>query len=104
MSRLIFFVALEGRGGFRISGKGVHIHKGVGGCFVDFISFLLNISMRPNYYIFLGYLKTGRGGEFERTPSESATGRSVCLAEPHIIFSTLLGEFSCFCCRLLTFS
>ena len=38
------------RGGSRISGKGVYMYKGVcrrggggGGCFVDFISFFLNI-------------------------------------------------------------
>ena len=31
------------RGGSRISGKGVHMHKGVGVRFADFISFSLNI-------------------------------------------------------------
>ena len=87
MSRLICCVALEGRGRLRIYGKGVHIHKDVGGRFADFISFLLNISMRPNYFILLGYLKTGGEGSSSEPPSESATGRSVCLAEPHIIFS-----------------
>ena len=31
------------RGGSRISGKGVHIYKGVVVCFADVISFYLNI-------------------------------------------------------------
>ena len=31
------------RGGSRISVKGVHMYKGVGVCFADFISFFLNI-------------------------------------------------------------
>ena len=52
------------RGGSRIPRKGVHMYKGVGGCFSDFISFFLNIpwkwnnlvSLRPNYLIFTGYL------------------------------------------------
>ena len=30
---------LYGRGGSRISGKGVRIYKGMGVCFADFISF-----------------------------------------------------------------
>ena len=55
------------RGGSRISGKVVHIYNGVGVCFADFISFFVNIpwkwnhlvSLRPNYFIFIGYLKTG---------------------------------------------
>ena len=50
--------------------------KDVGVRFADVISFFLNIprkwnnlvSLRPNYFIFMGYLKTGRGGGFERTP------------------------------------
>ena len=33
------------------------------GRFADFISFFLNlVSLRPNYFIFIGYLKTGGGG------------------------------------------
>ena len=32
-----------GGGGSRISGKGVHMYKGVGGSLADFISFFLNI-------------------------------------------------------------
>ena len=47
-----------------ISGKGVHIYKEVGVRFADFISFFLKL--RPNYFIFIGYLKTGRG-VIERT-------------------------------------
>ena len=31
------------RGGYRISGKGVHMYKGVGVRFADFTSFFLNI-------------------------------------------------------------
>ena len=67
-----------------ISGKGGHMYKDVGVRSADFIYFFLNIpwkwnklvSMRPNYLIFIGYLKTG-GGEGGRanswTPSGSAT-------------------------------
>ena len=36
-------------------GKGVHMYRGVGVRFADFISFVL---MGPNYFIFIGYLKT----------------------------------------------
>ena len=44
------------------------MYKGVGICFADFISFFSNIpwklnnlvSLRPNYSILIGYLKTGR--------------------------------------------
>ena len=73
MSRLICCVALEGRGGFRISGKGFIYIKvggggGGGGCFADIISFLLIISMIPNYFIFLGYLKTGAGRGVRANP------------------------------------
>ena len=58
-------------GGSRISGKGVHMYKGVGVRFADFISFFLNIpwtwnnlvTLRPNYFIFIGYFKSvGREG------------------------------------------
>ena len=55
------------QGGSRISRKGVDIHNGMGVRFADFISFFLNIpwkwnnlvSLRPNYNIFISYLKTG---------------------------------------------
>ena len=49
-----------------IFGKGVHMFKGVGVCFADFISFFINI-LRPNSFIFMGYLKTGgrKGGSPE---------------------------------------
>ena len=49
----------------------------VGGCFDDFISFFLNIpwkwnnlvSLRPNYFISIGYFKIGvQGRGFKRTP------------------------------------
>ena len=57
------------RGGSMISGKGVHMYKGWGVCFAHFTSFFLNIpwkwnnlvSLRPNYFIFIGYLKMGAG-------------------------------------------
>ena len=39
---LVSFFLIHSRGGSRISGKGVHIYKGVGR-FADFISFLFNI-------------------------------------------------------------
>ena len=40
------------------------MYKGVGVRIADFISFFLNIpvSLRPNYFIFIGYLKTRGGG------------------------------------------
>ena len=86
-SSLVMHFVVCCRGGSRMSGKGVHINKGVGVRFTDFISFFLNIpwkwnnlvSLRPNYVIFIGYLKTGarRGGGGVRvnpwTPSGSAT-------------------------------
>ena len=58
------------RGGSKISRKVVQIYKGVWDHFTDFLSLLLNIpwkwnnlvSLRPNYFIFIGYLKT-EGGE-----------------------------------------
>ena len=39
--------------------------KGVGVRFADLISFF---TVRPNYFIFMGYLKSGVGGGFEPTP------------------------------------
>ena len=39
--------------------KGIICIKVGGFCFADFISF---IPQRPNYFIFIGYLKTGGGG------------------------------------------
>ena len=64
---LITFVNSRGRS--RISGKEVHIDNGGGVRFADFISFFLNIpwewnnlvSLRPNYFIFVGYFKMGAG-------------------------------------------
>ena len=55
------------RGGSGISGKGVHIYKGVGVRLADFISFFLKneneiIWSHSNYFIFIGCLKTGGGG------------------------------------------
>ena len=49
-------------GGSRISGKGVHMYKVVGFLFANFHSFFSwnNLaSLRPNYYLFIGYLKLG---------------------------------------------
>ena len=40
------------RGGSKISGKGVHMYKGAGVLFADFISFFLNILN----YVFLFYI------------------------------------------------
>ena len=66
------------RGGSRISGKGVHMYKGVGVRFADWIYFSLNIpwkwnnlvSLRPNYFIFIGYLKNwGQGGVKANLPN-----------------------------------
>ena len=53
-----------------ISGKGVHMNKGLGVRFADFFYFILFkypmkmnnlVSLRPNYFIFIGYLKMGVG-------------------------------------------
>ena len=38
------------------------MYKGMGVRFADFISFFLNIPLRPKYFIFIGYLKMGGGG------------------------------------------
>ena len=35
---------------------------GGGGRFADFIHFFLKYPMRPNYFIFIGYLQMGGGG------------------------------------------
>ena len=60
----------DSRGGFRSSGKGFNMYKGVcpvwkGIRFDRFISFFLKYplvrSEGPNYLIFIGYLKTGAG-------------------------------------------
>ena len=65
------------RDGSRISWKGVHIYKRVGISFADFISFFLKIpfewnilaTLRPNYFIFKGYLKTGVGRGSSEPPN-----------------------------------
>ena len=62
--------------------------KGVGFRFADFISLLLNIpykwnnlaSLRPNYFIFIGYLKSGGGWGEGVEPSGSATARDCSIA------------------------
>ena len=69
---------INSRGWSRISGKGVHVYKGVGVRFVDFTSIFLNIpwkwnnlvSLRPNYFIFTGYLIgwVGQKGEIQANP------------------------------------
>ena len=69
-------------GGSRISRKGIHMYlfKGLGVRVVDFISFFLNIpckrnnlvSLRPNYFIFIGYLKRVGGGSRGRWGSSEA--------------------------------
>ena len=94
------------------------MHKGVcvcvcvwggGGRFADFISFSFNIlwkwnnlvSLRPNYFIFIGYLKTGGGGGgVERnswTPSGSTTGaylfESNLVRNPEDRFSLVEAHF-----------
>ena len=70
------------RGGSRISGKGVHMYKGVGVRFADFISFFSNIpwkwnnlvSLRPNYFTFIGYLKRGLGWRGSNDPPWTSSG------------------------------
>ena len=66
------------QGGSRISGTGVHMYKCVGGRFADFIWFFLNIpwkwnnlvSLRPNCFFLIGYLKMRSGDGGSRGPSE----------------------------------
>ena len=61
-------------GGSRISGKWVHMYKYAGVRFADFnISWKWNnlVSLRPNYFIFIGYLKTGRRGGRSSEPPET---------------------------------
>ena len=64
---LVYKLVLTPRGGSRISGKGVRIYKGMGVRFADFISVFLNIPLKGNNFIFIGYLKTGsvEGGSKE---------------------------------------
>ena len=63
-----------GRGGSRISEKGVHMYNGVGVCFADFISFFLNIpSFGTKLFHFYRIFKKRRTGSgFERTPWTSS--------------------------------
>ena len=76
------------RGGSKVSEKGIHIYEGVWVRFADFISFFLNIpwkwnnlvSVRPYYFIFIGYLKTGARRGFERTP-RTPSGPPLTLVE-----------------------
>ena len=46
-------------------GKGLHRYKSAGARIANFIKFILYIhdyiSVRPNYFIFMGYLIAGRG-------------------------------------------
>ena len=44
------------------------MNKGVAVCFADLISFFLSISLRPNYFIFIGYLKNWVQGGGSREP------------------------------------
>ena len=69
----IFQVNAQMQGKIKDSWKGVNMYKGVGVRLADFISFILNIpwkwnnlvSLRPNYFIFIGYLIAGRGGALD---------------------------------------
>ena len=64
------------KGGSKISGKGVHMYQGVGVLSAEVITFFLNIrwkrnnlvSQRPNYFIFIGYLKTSAMEGFKWAP------------------------------------
>ena len=56
-------------GGSRISQKAIHMYKGMGVHLADFINFFkYPMKMRPNYFMFKGYLKMGAGRGFTRTP------------------------------------
>ena len=83
---LISGFALIRQGRIQDFWKRVTIYKGVGVRSADIISIFLNIpwkwnnlvSLRPNYFIFIWYLKTGVRMGLERTPwtpSRSATVR-----------------------------
>ena len=67
----------------RISGKGVHkcIYKGVEVRFADLIyPMKQRVSLRTNYFIFIGYLNTGAGRGTQanpQTPSGFATERKL---------------------------
>ena len=73
------------RGGSRISGKGFICIKVCGVRFADFISFFLNIPWkwknlvlrRPNYFIFIGYLKTGGGRGIRANPLKHPLDRPL---------------------------
>ena len=62
------------------------MYKGMGVRFADCISFVLNISwkwinlvsLRPNYFIFIGYLKTGGGGGGEGVQAITLNPLWVC--------------------------
>ena len=84
MSSSIFIVS---RDGSRISGIGVHMYKVVRVSFADFISFFLNIPwkwnnlvlLRPNYFIFIGYLKArGKEGSSREPPLDPPLV-SICM-------------------------
>ena len=44
------------------------INGGERGSLADFISFFLNIPLRPNYFIFIGYFKWGTGRGLKQPP------------------------------------
>ena len=95
--------------------KGVHMYKGVWVRYADFIYFFpLNIlwkwnnlvSLRPNYFIFIGYLKTGGGGRGGGSseppdpppPPGSATGNIV--SSVYLLWQRFIHCISCICCPL----
>ena len=61
------------------------MYNGLGVRFADFISYSLNIpwkwnnlvSLRPNYFIFIGYLKTGGGGGARANPLTPTPGSAT---------------------------
>ena len=69
ISKLVL-VCLLGGGGIQDFSKGDSYIKRCEGRFADFISFSLNAPWRltPDYIIFIGYLKTGRGREIQANP------------------------------------
>ena len=91
-------------------GKGSHMYKDVEGSHCWFVfSFFLNIplkcnnlvSLRPNYYIFVGYLKTRSRRGFKRTPWTSQ-GTPLIYNTKHLYMLQILG--SCHMAFILTWT
>ena len=72
------------------------MNYGVGVRFTDFISFYKYpmkmkklVSLRPNYFIFIGYLKTRRGERGSREPPESPLDPPLNCTMAHLLKSLM---------------